>query len=193
MLRAEFRFYAILNDFLPLHRRGRPFVYTLEGRASVKDTIEALGVPHTEVDLILINGEPVGFNAIVEDGDRVSVYPPFTALDISPLPRMRPASPDEPRFVLDQHLGRLAAYLRMLGFDTLYRNDYTDPELAAISAGEGRTLLTRDRGLLKRRVVTHGYCVRSTDPREQVAEVVRRFDLVHRIKPFRRCAHCNGV
>jgi uncharacterized protein with PIN domain len=155
--------------------------------------IEALGVPHTEVDLILVNGDTVDFSYSVRDGDRISVYPVFESIDISPLVSVRPRPLRESRFVLDVHLGRLATYLRMLGFDTLYRNDYADAELAQISAREARILLSRDRGLLKRSAVTHGYCLRATDPRQQLVEVLRRFDLVGSIEPFRRCLRCNNL
>jgi uncharacterized protein with PIN domain len=192
MQQAHFRFYAELNDFLPTGRRQRTFVYSFELSGSVKDMIESLGVPHTEVDLILVNGQSVDFSYLVQDGDRVSVYPVFEAIDISPMLRVRPEPLRESRFVLDVHLGQLAVYLRMLGFDTLYRNDYADEELARISSQENRILLTRDRGLLKRNIVTHGYCLRTTNPREQLVEVLRRFDLFSAIQPFQRCLHCNS-
>lgn len=187
------RFYAELNDFLPLQRRQVQFSHLYSGRPTVKDLIESLGVPHTEVDLILVNGISVDFSYRMSDGDRISIFPVFEALDITPLLQVRPEPLREPRFVLDTHLGRLAAYLRMLGFDTLYRNSYTDEELANISANEHRILLTRDRGLLKRSIVTHGYLVRSGESREQVSEVLSRFDLSYLIKPFSRCMHCNNL
>ncbi len=191
MQQALFRFYAELNDFLPAERRQRIFPCSFELSGSVKDMIESLGVPHTEVDLILANGRSVDFAYLVRDGDHISVYPVFESIDISPVLRVRPEPLREPAFVLDVHLGQLAVYLRMLGFDTLYRNDYADEELARTSSQEGRILLTRDRGLLKRTIVTHGYCLRTTDPRQQVIEVLRRFDLWNAVAPFRRCLHCN--
>ncbi len=190
---ADFRFYAELNDFLPPDRRQRTFTHQFELSASVKDMIEALGVPHTEVDLILVNGQSVDFSYLVQAGDRISVYPMFESIDISPLVRLRPQPLRETRFVLDVHLGRLAGYLRMLGFDTLYRNNFEDEELAQISSAQGRILLTRDRGLLKRSIVTHGYCLRATNPLEQLLEVLRRFDLFDSIEPFQRCLRCNGL
>ncbi len=190
---AEFRFYEELNDFLSPEKRKVAFDYPLQRRASVKDIIEALGVPHTEVEVILANGESVDFSYIVGDGDRISVYPVFESLDIRPLLKLRERPLRQPRFVLDCHLGRLARYLRHLGFDTLYRNDYKDDRLAEISADEHRILLTRDRDLLKRRIVGHGYCVRSHDPRKQLDEVLARFDLYADIKPFGRCTGCNGM
>lgn len=193
MGQASFRFYAELNDFLPLNQKQQTITFSFELSASVKDMIEALGVPHTEIDLILVNGVPVDFSYPVQGGDQISVYPVFEAIDISPLVRLRPKPLRETRFVLDVHLGRLAVYLRMLGFDTLYRNDYADEELARISSTEGRILLTRDRGLLKRSMVTHGYCIRTTNPRQQLVDVLRRFDLFDSLTPFSRCLHCNGL
>lgn len=193
MKQASFRFYAELNDFLPPPRRQVTFRHTFDGRVSVKDMIESLGAPHTEVDVILVDGRSVDFDYLVQDGDRISVYPVFESLDVAPLVRVRPEPLREPRFVLDTHLGKLASYLRMLGFDTRYRNDFEDAELARISSQERRILLTRDRGLLKRSVVTHGYCVRQTQPRRQLLEVLRRFDLFGAVQPFRRCIRCNGL
>ena len=165
MPHAHFRFYEELNDFLPPGRRKVTFVHAWKGTASVKDIVESLGVPHTEVDLILANGESVDFAYRPKDGDRISVYPMFESFDISPAQRLRPRPLREPRFVLDGHLGRLARYLRMLGFDTLWSNDADDEKLAHISQQQTRTLLTRDQGLLKRKDVTRGYWVRSTAPR----------------------------
>lgn len=193
MKRAHFRFYAELNDFLPPARRGVAFPHEFHVGPSVKDVIESLGVPHTEIDLILADGESVDFAWILRDGARVSVYPVFESIDIAPVLRVRPAPLREVRFVLDVHLGRLARYLRMLGFDARWRNDAPDEELARCSAAEHRILLTRDSGLLKRRIVSHGYRVREADPRRQLAEVVRRLDLTRAIAPFRRCLCCNAL
>lgn len=188
---VRIRFYAELNDFLPPDRRQVEFEHPMAGRASVKDVIESVGVPHTEVDLILVNGSSVDFSHIVSDGDRISVYPVFESLDISPVIRLRPRPLRTSRFVLDTHLGRLATYLRMLGFDALYRNDYDDAEIVRISRAESRIVLTRDRGLLMRNAVTHGYWVRATRSEAQAVEVVRRFDLVRQARPFTRCLVCN--
>jgi uncharacterized protein with PIN domain/sulfur carrier protein ThiS len=193
-MRCYLRFYAHLKDFLaPDRRQGGHVDHVCEMSTSVKDLIESLGVPHTEVHLILVNGDPVDFAYLVRDGDRISVYPAFESIDISPLVAIQPQPLSEPRFVLDIHLGRLAAYLRMLGLDSLYRNDFADEELARISSVEQRILLTRDRGLLKRSIVTYGYYVRETNPQRQLAEVARKFSLTQAIVPFRRCVHCNGL
>lgn len=193
MANLRLRFYQELNDFLPATLRGREFEHSVKGTPSVKDVIEALGVPHTEVDLILVNGRSVDFTCLLQDGDRVSVFPVFESLDIRPAIRLRPEPLRNPRFVLDAHLGRLAAYLRLLGFDSLYSPEADDAWLAEVSVREERTLLTRDRGLLKRKAVTRGYCPRQTHPRQQVVEVLRRFDLLGCARPFTRCMACNGV
>jgi uncharacterized protein with PIN domain len=193
MSQATFRFYSELNFFLSQARRDVDFSHTFDGIVSIKDMIESLGVPHTEIDLILVNGDSVDFSYQVQDGDEVSVYPISESSDITSLLKVRPKPLHEPKFVLDVHLGRLVAYLRVLGFDTLFPENYDDENLARISAEERRILLTRDTGLLKRKVVTHGYYVRTTNPRKQVIEVARRFDLYTQIQPFVRCARCNGL
>ena len=158
----------------------------------MKDAIEAIGVPHTEVELIVVNGESVGWDYHLQGGDRVSVYPVFESLDVSPVVRLREAPLRIVRFVADVHLGRLARLLRMLGFDTAYRRDYRDADIVAVAAEESRIVLTRDRGILKTKAVTHGYWVRSSRPEEQLREVLGRFDLASRVKPFIRCMVCNG-
>jgi len=190
--RAVFRFYAELNDFLPALQRFKDTERTFLGAPAVKDVIEALGVPHTEVDLLLVNGEPQGFDYRLQDGDRVSVYPVFEALDIEAATRVRPMPLRDPRFLLDVHLGRLARLLRLLGFDAAYAPGAEDVHLAVCAASERRILLTRDRQLLKRSLVTHAYCVRSQAPLEQAVEVLRRFDLMSRAAPLTRCLRCNG-
>jgi len=191
--RVTIRFYEELNDFLPVQRRKVEFACDAGGPRSIKDLIESLGVPHTEVDLVLVDGRSVGFGFAVRDGQRISVYPRFESLDVTPLTRLRPAALRDTRFVLDTHLGRLAAYLRMLGFDTLYRNDYDDPTLVDVSVSERRVLLTCDRGLLMRRDLERGYFVRARQPREQLREVLERLDLFDNLRPFTRCMHCNGA
>ena len=190
---ATFRFYEELNDFLPPHRRKVRFPATFDDSPSVKDTIESLGVPHTEIDVILVNGLSIDFSYRLHDGDDIAVYPVFESLDVTNVTRLRPAPLRTAAFICDVHLGRVARILRILGFDTLYRNDYKDPEIVAIARDEHRIVLTRDRGLLKHSAVTHGYCVRSTEWREQAHEIIERFDLQKVSVPFSRCALCNGI
>jgi uncharacterized protein with PIN domain/sulfur carrier protein ThiS len=191
MTTVAFRFYGPLNDFLPRLQRQATLVCAYQGRMNVKDAIESLGVPHPEVDLIVVNGMPVPFDYAVQPRDRVAVYPAFTHIGLPRELRLIPPLV-EPRFVADAHLGRLAAYLRLLGFDTAYRNDVADEDLAERSANEDRVLLTRDLGVLKRGIVRRGYFLRATNPARQLVEVVRRYDLAPQARPFSRCLPCNA-
>ena len=189
---ASFRFYEELNDFLaPPHRR-RAFEAPCARAATVKHMIEALGVPHTEVELVLVNGESVGFDRLLANGDRVSVYPRFETFDVTPLLRVRATPLRVPRFIADAHLGGLARLLRLTGFDTLYDNHYDDAELVAIATREGRIALTRDRELLKRRELTHGCFVHALKPEQQAAEIFQRLDLARSARPFSLCLECNA-
>lgn len=193
MKKVYFRFYEELNDFLPEEKRKIRFTHNYIDRASVKDVIESFGVPHTEVDLILLNGKSVGFDYIISDGDDISVYPVFESLDITNVQHLRPNPLRNPKFIADVHLGKLARYLRMMGFDVLYKNDFDDDEIVNLSLLERRAILTKDRGILKRSEVTHGYWVRTTKVKEQVIEVTKRFDLKNIIKEFSRCIECNTL
>jgi uncharacterized protein with PIN domain len=188
---AEFRFYEELNDFLAPPRRKRTFTWSCPQDATVKHAIEALGVPHTEVDLILVNGESVGFSRLVQRNDRISVYPQFESFDITPLVRLRSRPLRNVRFITDAHLGGLAKYLRMLGFDTLTRDDRTAGEVIRVATSERRILLTRSRSLLMHRTVTHGFFVHEQRPLLQCEEVVSRLQLRARCRPFSRCLRCN--
>lgn len=192
MVSATFRFYEELNDFLPRARRKVEFIMPCARAATTKHMIEALGVPHTEVELILVNGESSGFERMLCDGDRVAVYPKFETFDVRPLLRVRNEPLRTVRFVADAHLGGLARLLRMAGFDTLYDNHIDDPTVAALSADEGRVALTRDRDLLKRRGITHGCYVRTLKPALQFAEIFQRLDLAASAQPFTLCLACNA-
>lgn len=191
--KATFRFYEELNDFLPYGKRKSFFPYGFTGNPSVKDAIESMGVPHTEIDLILVNSKSVDFSYHLKDGDVISVYPVFESMDISDVTHLRKKPLREPKYILDVHLGKLAKKLRMLGFNTLYENHYNDIEIVRISNAEKRTILTRDIGILKMKDVSRGYWIRSQSPKKQLIEVLDRFDLYSRIRPFRRCMACNGI
>jgi len=190
---AVLRFYAGLADLLPPGRRGRAFEHHFGTGTTVKDLVEGLGVPHTEVDLVLVDGTAVDFGYRVQDGDRVAVFPRFETLAPPRRVRLQPVPPRDLRFIADVHLGRLASLLRLLGFDVAWRNDAGDEELAATSAAEDRVLLTRDRGLLKRSAVRQGRLVRAVHPEEQLAEIAARYDLGPLARPFTRCPVCNLV
>lgn len=190
---AHLRFYAELNDFLPPEKRKKDIEVSFFVSPSIKDAIEALGVPHVEVDLILVDGLSVGFDHRLAAAERVSVYPVFESLDISPVTRLRHRPLRLPSFVADVHLRKLARLLRLLGLDVLHYNSCTNPELVRISIDEGRILLTRNRALLKHGDLTHGYCVRSVHAQEQTVEILQRFDLSRQASPFTRCPVCNGL
>ena len=199
MPRASFRFYGELNDFLPAVQRQTVIPCRLSGPVAVKHLIEALGIPHAEVHLLLANGISADFAYPVQPGDRFNVYPACYELNEAQLQKLRPLLqqlrpplPSPPRFILDNHLGKLATYLRLLGFDALYDNDYQDDRLAHVSHMEQRVLLTRDRRLLMRKVVVYGYWLRTKDPRQQLMDVLRRYRLNEHIQPWHRCLRCNG-
>jgi uncharacterized protein len=190
---VEVRAYAELNDFLAPAARGTTVCRPFRGHQTVKDVIEALGIPHTEVDLILADGQSVGFSYRPSSGVRLAVYPVFESLDIAPVGRLRPTALREPRFVVDVNLGRLARLLRLVGFDVQYDRRLDDDALADVSDEEHRIVLTRDRRLLQRQKVTHGLFVRADRPFDQIVDVLRRLDLGRRLAPFTRCLRCGGL
>jgi len=191
-IEGSIRFYAELNGFLKGGDSKAEKEYRHFGKRSVKDLIESFGVPHVEVDMILINGESVEFGRIVEDGDRISVYPVFERVNVAGLSKLRDFPLRKPSFVLDVHLGKLARQLRLLGFDAKYDNSLDDPEIVEISLSEGRIILTCDRQMLKRSDVERGMFIRSRDPMMQLVEVLNRIDLWDSAEPFSRCTQCNG-
>jgi uncharacterized protein with PIN domain len=193
MYHVWFRFYEELNDFLPSSKRKTSFEYSFKGNPSVKDAIEALGIPHVEVDMIIVNGKPVDFSYKVKSEDQISVYPVFESMDISGISHLREKPLRITKFILDVHLGRLSKYLRLCGFDTFFDAGLNDSEIIDLSLKEHRIILTRDRGLLKNKLVTHGCWIRSTNPVRQVKEVLQRFDLRNALHPFIRCMECNGM
>src|SRR2546430_11746997 len=188
---AEFRFYEELNDFLPEERRKHAFPIEIDRARSVKDAIKSAGVPHPEVDLIVVDGVSVDFAHVLRGGERVAFYPMFERIDITRVLGIRAMPLRDPRFVGDGHLGKLARHLRMAGFDTLWSNDWDDDRIIRLAAAEKRTILTRDKGLLRRGEVERGYFVRATESEAQLAEVVRALQLEPLIAPFTRCRECN--
>jgi uncharacterized protein len=191
MVTARFRFYAGLNAFIAPQQRGRSVTARCARMATSKHMIEAFGVPHTEVGLILINGESAGLDRLLRDGDRVTVYPPFMQIDINGFTRLAPL-PAELKFVADVHLGGLARMLRMAGFDTFYRDHLDDEQIAALSVEETRIVLTRDRELLKRSGVAHGCYVHALKSELQLKEIADRLGLAEHAAPFTRCLRCNA-
>lgn len=143
--------------------------------------------------MILVNGKSIRFDHLNNDGDDISVYPLFESLDISDVQHLRAKPLRNPMFIADVHLEKLARYLRMMGFDVLYENNFEDDEIIRISLAEKRAILTKDLGILKRNEVTHGYWVRNSIVKEQVVEIMKRFDLIKLIIEFTRCIECNTI
>ena len=194
---AIIRFYEELNDFLEERKKKTSYTVKTSPGQTVKDLIESENVPHTEVDLILVNSNSVDFSYQVKENDRISVFPVFESIDIRNATKLRPLPlrllfSKGAQFILDVHLGKLARYLRIGGFDTLYSNSYEDSEIAEIADREARIVLTRDKGLLKRSIIKRGYWIRSQNVIQQYQDVLKRFDLTNSVFMFSRCPSCNG-
>lgn len=189
------RFYEELNDFLPQDKRKVRFAYHFSDNPTIKDIIESMGVPPSEIDLILVNGQSVNFSYTPKNDDKVSIYPVFESFDISRICRLRAQPLRETKFILDAHLGKLAKYLRLLGFDALYQDtgshDFSPSPIDQREKQSKRIILTRDKNVLKKKIITHGYLIKAVDPKKQVEEVMSRFDLFSKIKPFSICLKCN--
>jgi uncharacterized protein with PIN domain len=193
MAKGTFRFYEELNDFLPKHRRKTTFGAEFRGKRSIKDMIEALGVPHTEIDLILVDGKSVDFNYILQNGDRVSVYPVFETLNIADVTLLRKIPLRRNKFIADINLGRIVKYMRVLGFDIYYDSLLSNREIIEISKRENRIILTKSRKLLKFKDVTHGIFIRPGTTTEQIRRIIDYLDIKDNIKPFSRCLRCNTL
>jgi uncharacterized protein with PIN domain len=193
MPKAPFRFYEELNDFLPKHRRKADFEATFKGKRSIKDMIEALGVPHTEVDLILVNGNSVDFNYILQDNDRVSIYPVFESLNITDVTRLRKIPLRRNKFIADINLGNIVKYMRALGLDLYYDSLLSTREIIEISKRENRIILTKSSKLLKFKDVSHGIYIRNGTTTEQIRRIIDYLDIKDDIKPFSRCLRCNAL
>ena len=189
---VRLRFLGKLKDFLSDDHKRVWFPYVVNGSPSVKDTIEAVGVPHTEIGYIVANGHCVDFGYQLQDDDKILLYPVDKKPSVKSIVSVSPKFSTQPRFVLDVHLGKLARHLRLLGFDTLYQKDYADKEIVETAAKNKRVVLTRDIGLLKHKKIQYGYWVRATNPKKQIREIVRRFSLAFKCRPFHRCLECNG-
>ncbi|NLE02837.1 MAG: twitching motility protein PilT [Fibrobacter sp.] len=190
---ALFCFHGSLIDFLSSKLRKVPLIVSFDSSASIKDIIESCGVPHPEVDSIAVNNCPVDFAFHPGDNDRIDVYPFSFSSNLPYNLHLQPALPQPLSFILDVHLGKLARFLRMMGFDSIYSNNFEDKEIVSIASEKKRIVLTRDIGILKYRLVTWGYWVRSTKPFNQYIELVNRYNLCSQAKPFSICINCNGV
>jgi uncharacterized protein with PIN domain len=189
---ASFSFQDSLNDFLPRSKRNTTIIYEFNDVPAIKHSIETIGIPHTEVDAILVNGAPVDFFYPLQNNDKVEVYPASLTTLLPTVWLLTPANTIPEKFILDVHLGKLARRLRLLGFDTFYENNYTDKEIVQTSEVEERIILTRDRNLLKYKSIKLGYWIPSQHVEEQLTKVIKRFRLENKLKFFERCVECNG-
>ncbi len=190
---AFFNFCGTLLDFLPKQKRNKQILYVFTGTPSVKDSIETIGIPHVEVDVILVNGVSVDFTFLLTDKDEVNVYPKTTDQQDKQVKHLIEPYSQKPQFILDVHLGTLARQLRMLGLDTLYERNFTDAQIAHLALTHPRIVLTRDILLLKRKSIKWGYWLRSQYTDKQLAEVMAYFELLEYIEPLSRCMACNGI
>ena len=146
--RVRLKFHDDLTFFLKSKTNNKVIERILGEKTSVKDVIESCGIPHPEVDLILVDKEPVDFSyPIVKDAD-IDVYPLESRYLLFTEKRLQVRSIN--RFVADGHLGTLARNLRLLGFDVGYDRQAQDRQLLNVMEREDRALLTRDRRLLMR-------------------------------------------
>lgn len=193
MSKAIFRFYEELNDFLPKRRRKTDFQLNFKGRRSIKDMIEALGVPHTEIDLILVNGKSMDFAYVLQDGDRVSVYPVFESLNIENVTRLRKIPLRRTKFIADINLADIVKYMRALGFDVCFDSSLSARKIIEISKKENRIILTKSKKLLKFKEVTHAIFIRPKTTEQQIKRIIDYLDIKDSIKPFSRCLRCNSL
>ena len=186
------RCYAELNDLLPLNWRFVTFPLSLPPNTFVQDIAQTIGIPFDRIDLILVNNQPVCLSSCLKENDRVAFYPVFENFDITSLTKVRDHPLREPKFILDVHLGKLAHHLRMLGFDTLYQNNWTKESMLTISRNEHRVLLSKSKSLLSTEPLTHAHLIKSSVPRDRLLEVLDWFDLYSMASPFTRCITCNS-
>ena len=188
--KVRLRFHGDLSVFLRSKTGDAVIERRLAEKTSIKDVIESCGVPHPEVDLILVDERTVGFDQTLAKDARVEVFPVENRDTVQTEKRLQAIGVSS--FVADGHLGGLARNLRLLGFDVAYRQNADDRQLLEVMARENRALLTRDRRLLMHAIVQNGYCPRSQNADEQTIEVIRRFNLLELIAPFTRCLRCNA-
>lgn len=176
----------------PPFRTKEVIGYPVLRRASVKDVVESLGAPHTEIGTLTAAGREIGFAHILVPGERLEVFPLVPPVDVTIPTLLRPSYPCI-RFLVDHNVAKLASKLRMVGLDAAFAPGWQDHALAAMAHAEQRVLLSRDIQLLKRGLVAHGHFVRESAPDRQLAEVVHFYGLVGQLVPFSRCMRCNGL
>jgi hypothetical protein len=172
------RVYEELNDFLPPGKRKRRFSYRLNVCISITELLAKLRIPSAQVELVLVNGDSVDFSHFLKPGDFVSLYPVFESFDVTELVRCRKQPLRQIRFLVGPRLARLMHYLRILGFDTVDARSWPNHRIIQKSGEDSRIILTRAPALANCPELSRIYFVRETTPKKQLAEVLRRFDLI---------------
>ncbi|MBU4264132.1 MAG: Mut7-C ubiquitin/RNAse domain-containing protein [Proteobacteria bacterium] len=187
-------FHGNIAELLSRKSEKGPLVsFHLDRRTSIKDLIESFGIPHPEIEEIVVDGKTVDFAYIVDDGIQIEVFPISVKSNFFKPSLLRPDPLEFHRFVVDINVAKLASKLRQLGFDTLLPRNCDDAQLAAIAGCQRRILLTRDCNLLKRKIVEFGHLVRAESPNDQLVEIIKLYNLKNKIKPYSRCFQCNGL
>ncbi len=184
-------FRAALNEFLAFDKSNGCIDYPLKRRASIKDIIESLGPPHTEVARIQNEREEVDFSYRPCPGEVLWIEPHVPPVDPLQGSRLSPEPLDSLRFVVDVNVGKTAMLLRCLGFDTAYHWTWRDREIVDLAQAEGRIVLSKDIGLLKRKNVHFGRFVRAATPEAQLREVLSFYGLGPPFALLSRCLRCN--
>ncbi len=146
---------------------------------SLKDCLESIGIPHTEVESCFVDSQQVSNTHIMLPDEVITIEP------------RRSIPFKEQSFLLDVHLGKLTTYLRLLGFDAVYFSSIEHEKL--LEGAEGSVILTRSRDLLKHKRVSEGMLIRDTQTQEQLREVMRRYQLKDSYRFLYRCPNCNGL
>lgn len=193
MITVHFRFYEELNNYLPEELRKVWFDYHTEKNSTMAEVIKSIGVPLEEIDLILVNQQAKKSSYTLQNNDRISVYPIFETFDLTRSGHLHDKPLRNPTFICDVHLGKLCKLLRMLGFDTLYSNNYTESKIVSLAKKENRIILSKSRSLVKSPSVTHAFGIRSADPLEQIRDITEKLQLANNLHPLTRCLKCNNL
>lgn len=178
--RAELRFYEELNRFLPQDERKKTQIFCWKGDCRLWEALQAFSVPLDEIDLAIANDKSVSFNYHLKDGDRIALYPVFESLDISSIIRLRKKPLRKIAFILERRLDKLADYLEELGIEvSRYLSSEADEAemIIRLCQKKNRIFLTQKKEIFYCNEITHAYLIRSQQPKWQLREVLRRFQL----------------
>ena len=190
-MRAYIRVYEELNDFLAPERKRKEFLFRFGSRTSVRQLLKSIGIPAPTVDLVLANGKSVSPSHVLRDNERISLYPVFELLDISPVQRVRTRPLRRTRFAVGPGLAQLAIYLRLFGFDVVQVDRRSAGASGGSFSGGGRILLSNDSREQSQSDIAHVLRITKSKPFHQFLEVVEQLDLKRALAPYTRCIYCN--